>query len=207
MIDAGEFSIWLSDFRHSLLSHTPMDVPCGNCNACCISSMFVQIDDSETDTLCQISQDLFIKNAAGAKILGHDHSGRCVMYSGEFCTIYKYRPLACRQFDCRIYAASGLNPIAQSKDKISQQVRQWSFSYDSNESRQKHQAVKRTAQFIQDFPEHFPGGRTPTEAIQIALVTIKSYKAILQGTSDSKLVAKKIVQMNEDFEKRRAASC
>ena len=65
------------------------------------------------------------------------------------CTIYEDRPLVCRTYDCRIYAATG---VAPDRAEIAAQVRRWRFSYPAAEDRELHDAVLAAARFVREQP-------------------------------------------------------
>ena len=58
------------------------------------------------------------------------------------CTIYEDRPIVCRTYDCRIYAAADVTRTGQA---IAEQVRRWEFSHLAPEDRERHAAVRAAA--------------------------------------------------------------
>ena len=78
---AGDFDAWLEAFGRALDRGEPMDVPCGDCNACCRSGQFVHVEADETDTLARIPEDLLFPapGSPGARVMGYDEAGRCPM--------------------------------------------------------------------------------------------------------------------------------
>ena len=110
-LPAGRFSAWLAGMRAALIEGRGVDVPCGECTACCTSSYFVHIESGETQTLARIAPELVFAapGAPGRRLLGYDRRGRCPMLSAaETCSIYDDRPLTCRVYDCRVFAAAGV---------------------------------------------------------------------------------------------------
>jgi uncharacterized protein len=203
MTEAGEFSKWLVEIRSSLISDSIMDVPCGKCIGCCVSSKFVRVQAQETMSIKTIPEELLHKTEDGSYNISFQENGHCSMLVDEKCQIYDNRPKSCRQFDCRIYTAAGLLPNRPEEGNIVSRVKDWKFSYDSADSLDCHEAVKETANFIQQNGKHFPGGRTPSDPSQIALVAIKAYPALLQKSDNYEEIALRIVALNEEFEKQR----
>ena len=107
-LDAGEYAAWLGEFRQALRVRTEMDVPCGECTACCRSSMFIHIRADETDALAHIPPQVLFPapyQTNGNVLMGHDEHGNCPMLVDDRCSIYEHRPNTCRTYDCRVYAA------------------------------------------------------------------------------------------------------
>lgn len=158
------------------------DVPCGTCKACCTSSYFIQITPQETETLAHIPKELLFPVPGlpkGHMLLGYDQQGRCPMLTEKGCSIYQYRPKTCRSYDCRIFAAAGISAGEEDKNRVTQQVRQWQFSYPAPEDRIQHAAVKKAATFLQEHAKEFPFPIVPTK---LALMAIKVYDVFLDKT-------------------------
>jgi uncharacterized protein len=135
-LDAGEFSSWLGALRGAWRGEHDADVPCGSCTACCTSSQFVHIGPEEVETLAHVPRDLLFAAPGlptGHFVLGYDERGHCPMFTGSGCSIYSHRPKTCRDYDCRVFAAAGLDP---GKPLIARQVRRWRFSAPTAGSRQ-----------------------------------------------------------------------
>ena len=129
-IDAGRFSVWLDTFHSVLLSGGTSDVPCGSCTACCTSSQFIHIAPDEVDALAVIPKDLLFpapRLPAGHVLMGYDENGHCPMLIDGACSVYEHRPRTCRTYDCRVFAASGLEVEDPAKSAINDRVRQWKF--------------------------------------------------------------------------------
>jgi Fe-S-cluster containining protein len=136
-IDAGGFSTWLTGMQAALRGECDAHVPCGACTACCTSSQFVHIDPDEVDALAHIPAALRFPAPGlpdGHVVLGYDEHGRCPMLGDHGCTIYQHRPRACRTYDCRVFAATGVEPEA-SQPAVAAQVRRWQFSHRTREDR------------------------------------------------------------------------
>ncbi len=180
-LDAGSFDGWLARFQASLRASTrpveadadaSSDVPCGTCRACCEASQFVHIEPDETATLARIPAARRVPAPglpAGHVVLGYDQRGRCPMLTDAGCSIYDDRPRTCRQYDCRVFAATGLTErLAQEPTKvaIASRARRWRFTSPESAGAQAHQqarqqAVRATATFLADHPDLFGGTAPP----------------------------------------------
>ena len=94
------------------------------------------------------------------------------------CSIYSDRPQTCLDYDCRIFAAAGIE--AGDKAVINKRVREWRFSYPTAIDRHEHEAVQAAATFIRAQREAFTV-RLPTAPMGIAVFAIKSYDVFLRS--------------------------
>jgi Fe-S-cluster containining protein len=132
-VSAGPFSAWLAAAVDS--SRSDRDVPCGTCTACCRSSYFVHVAPDEADARSHIPKALLFPapgRPKGHHLMGYDEQGRCPMLlvvddQARGCSIYDHRPRTCRTFDCRVFAAAGIDPDEDGKGAIAERVRQWRF--------------------------------------------------------------------------------
>jgi len=211
-IHAGAFSSWLRRTRRVMLKEDGVNVPCGSCKGCCCSSKFIHIRPEEKEALAQIPKKLLFPAPLlpkGNMILGYNEKGTCPMFIDNRCSIYAYRPIACRNFDCRIFCAAGLEADDNEKRLINKQIQRWQFSYPYDRDRDLHLSVRNAAKFIVDHPECFPDGKVPSRTSQIALIAIKVY-TVFQNLCDeskkssktysNKEIADLIIKSNEDFE-------
>jgi Fe-S-cluster containining protein len=144
LLDAGPFAAWLTDMRAALRGEGDTRVPCDGCTACCRSSQFVTVAPDETDALAHIPVELRFpapRLPRGHIVLGYDEHGHCPMLGAHGCSIYDHRPRACRTYDCRIFAATGLELTAAEKADIVERVRRWRFSYPTHPDRAQHDAL------------------------------------------------------------------
>lgn len=180
---AGNFSAWLRSTRKALAAAQGLTVPCGGCTACCTSSYFIPIRPEETRTLARIPKK-FLAPAPGLpqghKVLGHFEDGRCPMLRDGACSIYADRPLACRQFDCRIFAATGIAAEDDARGRVKQCVREWRFNYPAQHGRGQQAAVKAAAKFLKKHEAGFPAGFIPGPASQLAVLAVKVYRLFLK---------------------------
>lgn len=86
----------------------PEDVPCGTCTLCCeklspfltpeeVASGLYPLSLLQPDEV-QLQDN---PNIGPIVVLYRKKEGGCGMFIGGKCSIYDYRPKACRQFDCR----------------------------------------------------------------------------------------------------------
>ncbi|MEZ5134577.1 MAG: YkgJ family cysteine cluster protein [Acidimicrobiales bacterium] len=130
-LDTTTLPAWLDAMGAALRGDADADVACGTCTACCRSRQFVHVAPDETDTLAHLPTELLVPAPglpAGHRILGYDADGRCPMLGAHGCTIYDHRPRTCRTYDCRVFAATGLDPTADGKPAIGDQARRWRFA-------------------------------------------------------------------------------
>jgi uncharacterized protein len=211
-LPAGGFSDWLRSTRSAHATDAGADVLCGECTACCTSSYFVHIGPQETETLARIPSDLLFAAPGlpeGTMLLGYDENGHCPMLIEAKCSIYEYRPLTCRMYDCRVFAAAG---IAADRTLITQRARRWKFSYPTKGDRKRHAAARAAARFLRERAECFPGGAVPDNPAQVAVLAIKVFDVFLKNddasgqtgrvSSDTE-IAKAVMEASERFEARR----
>ena len=145
MIDAGPFGAWLEQVRAAVRGEADADVPCGECFACCTSSQFVHIGPDETDTLAHIPPALLFDAPgfpAGHVLMGYDDQGHCPMLVDERCSIYAHRPRTCRSYDCRVFAAAGVEPDAP---QVAERVAEWRFDYPTSADEAAHEEMRAVA--------------------------------------------------------------
>jgi uncharacterized protein len=129
------------------------DVPCDGCTACCTSSQFVHIGPDETDTLAHIPAELLFpapQRPPGHVVLGYDERGHCPMLVDDACSIYEHRPRACRVYDCRIYAATGVDLDDDAKALVSERVARWRFDHHDASDRARHDALRATVASLRE---------------------------------------------------------
>jgi hypothetical protein len=115
-----------------------------------------------------------------------------MLHSGK-CSIYRDRPQTCLDYDCRIFAAAGIDAGGVDKAVINRRVRQWRFSYPSETDKRVHAAVLAAAEFIQKKRACFGAGRVPTAPTGIAVLAIKAHAVFLaagfEAQSDLEIAA------------------
>lgn len=215
---AGRFSSWLRKFRKAQADGADMDVPCGDCTACCRSSYFIHIKPEETETLARIPKALLFPAPGlpnGSMLMGYDENGHCPMLVDHRCTIYEYRPQTCRTYDCRVFPATGIALDAGEKALIIARTQQWKFEYRNAHDRQEHAAVTAAAEFLGARADDFPDGFLPTNLPQLALLAIKVSDVFLTDinrTTGNRLenldreIVKAIVKADASFQPRCGSS-
>ena len=181
---AGKYSAWLRATRSALLNNSGVDVPCGTCNACCRSALFIHIQPGEKETRACIPAALLFPAPGlgeGHMVLGYDEQGHCPLLENESCSIYDQRPQTCRTYDCRIFPATDIKLTDQGKSAILEQTQRWKFTTDTSHDREKQTAVQQAAVFIQDHVHLFPPDTMPETQTHIALMAIKVYELFLLG--------------------------
>ena len=123
------------EIEGALAGDRAADVPCGTCTACCTSAQFVHIGPDEAGTLAHIPSALLFpapQMPQGHVLLGYDERGHCPMLVDGRCSIYEHRPRTCRTYDCRVFAAAGIEP---DQPLIAERARRWRFGGDGQEQR------------------------------------------------------------------------
>jgi Fe-S-cluster containining protein len=182
-LSVGGFSSWLRAALDALAEETSADVPCGSCNACCRTSHFIHVRPEEKRTRARLPRELLFPAPGlppGHLVLGYDEAGRCPMLVAGCCTVYEDRPLACRTYDCRIYAATG---VAPDRDAIAEQVRRWTFGYPSADDRERQAAVLGAVRFLREHPECLPSDAARVQPVRVAVLAIAVHETFLQGES------------------------
>jgi Fe-S-cluster containining protein len=195
---AGDFGIWLARMRAALRHEADADVPCGDCCACCSTSHFVHIAPDETDTLAHVPVELLFPAPGmpgGHVLLGYDDRGRCpLLDDGGRCAIYEHRPLTCRTYDCRVFAAAG---IEADHEGVSRRARRWRFACSAPGDAEGLAAVHAAARFVREHAAAFPGGAVPDDPAQLAVLAVQVADVFLPGgaaaTADDAAVAAAII--------------
>jgi len=185
-LEAGDFASWVSDLQAALRGERGSAVPCGGCTACCTSSQFVHIAPDETDALSRIPAELLFpapRLPLGHVLLGYDELGRCPMLIDGGCSIYDHRPRTCRTYDCRVLPAAGLDD--EDKVLIARRARRWRFSFPTEADRNRRDAVRAAAAFLQDRSGLLPSGAVPRNTTQLAVLAIELHEAFLRRDEDT----------------------
>lgn len=187
-VPAGPFSEWLHEtHRARKLGGLSMSVPCGDCNACCRASHFVHVHPNETSTIARIPRRLLLRAPGlptGHVLLGYDEKGRCPMLSGDTCSIYDDRPQTCRDFDCRVFAAAGIEPDGQGPQAaIAERVREWKFEYPAEVDSIEHDAVRVAGRFLCENSDSLREFDIQVSPLQLALLAVRFFKLFLNGAT------------------------
>jgi hypothetical protein len=210
-LPAGDFSVWLGAMREALAGKADSDVPCGDCCACCTSSHFVHVEPDEDDALAHIPPGLLFPAPGlprGHVVMGYDARGRCPMLAEDGrCGIYDHRPRTCRVYDCRVFAAAGIDADGA---EITRRSRRWTFTYPGQRDRDEHDAVRAAARFVRERSDCFPGGAVPRDPAQIAVLAVEASDVFLGRagtianadgpTGDGRPIATAIIAASRRFE-------
>jgi uncharacterized protein len=205
-VPAGNFCEWLEQMRASLRGDAGTDVPCGTCVGCCVSSYHIPIRPDDAAAREAIPAELLVAapgQPKGHLMMGYMEDGTCPMLRVGKCSIYNERPQTCRDYDCRIFAAAGIDAGGPDKFVINKRVNEWRFAYPSEADQRAHQAVLSAAAFIRDKRGSFPGGRGPTAPTGVAVLAIKAYALFLnpavRSLSDEE-IARAVVDASRAFD-------
>lgn len=183
-LPAGDLATWLGEIRSALQGSGTSDVPCGSCTACCRSSQFVHIAPDERATLAAIPEELLFpapRLPRGHALLGYDERGHCPMLVDGGCSIYADRPRACRIYDCRVFAATGVLP--SDKPAVAERVRQWRFDVTHSDS----QAISEALQAAVASLNRLPPDLVPSTDTGRAVVAVQIVDLFLQGDESNAL--------------------
>ncbi len=178
-LPAGDFVDWLRQTAEAQRTGADVAVPCGDCRACCTSSLFVHVGPDEARTLARVPAELLFPAPdmpEGHRVMGYDRRGHCPMFRDGECSIYKDRPRTCRQFDCRVFAAAG---VEAARPAIAERARRWSFAYADERGRALHDAVRAAAAHLREHPERFPEGADPENPAHLALRAVEIHEDFL----------------------------
>ena len=164
----------------------------------------MHVGPDEREALAHIPRELLFPAPgmpAGHVVLGYDERGRCpLLDDGGRCTIYEHRPLTCRTYDCRVFAAAGIDA---DREEITRRARRWRFDEPAPRDREEHAAVRAAARFVRDNAAAFPGGAVPDDPAQLAVLAVKVADVFLPGGpaadgADAVTVAAAIVRASEE---------
>lgn len=187
-LDAGDLVAWLAATRTALRGDADADVDCTGCTACCTSSQFVLIGPDEADALAHVPTELRFPAPGlppGHVVLGYDERGRCPMLGDAGCTIYAHRPRTCRTYDCRVFAASGLELDDPDKAAIRDRARRWRFTVDDEPAEAAALAVRAAGAFLAGHPEVLDGTPVPPTTTQLAVLATELHDLFLDGAEPS----------------------
>ena len=98
------------------------------------------------------------------------------------CSIYKHRPQTCRDYDCRVFAATGIAIDSQTQSEIANRVQAWQFDYANDAAREQQNVVKQAAAFLEHHRDLFPSGTLPNYPVQLAAIAILVYRLFVGPT-------------------------
>ncbi len=180
-VDAGPFGAWLAAASASLRGTAGTEVPCGDCVGCCVSSYHIPLREQDAAAIERIPEQHLVQSRAGQLHIQYRPDGLCPMLEERRCTIYAHRPQTCRDYDCRFFAAAGIEAGGPERSVINTRVRQWRFTYPTTADRRAHEAVRSAAAFLQREAHRFPAGFAPTRPTGIAVLAVKTHSVFLVG--------------------------
>ena len=198
---AGEFSDWINSFLGTMKGESSGDVPCGDCVGCCTSSKFVLVRPTDFEAISIIPEELLFPAPGlpkGFKLMGYDEQGHCPMFKSGKCSIYELRPETCKQYDCRVLAATGANIEGESKE-IVETIASWQFEFSDKESRNKEKALKRAMQFLKENSEFFPRGYIPNTDSQISALAVRIYKEFINIKTNSVAIDELVTKITKQY--------
>nr|AIA14421.1 Flagellin N-methylase [uncultured bacterium]AIA14446.1 Flagellin N-methylase [uncultured bacterium]AIA14819.1 Flagellin N-methylase [uncultured bacterium] len=142
--------------------------------------MFIHVRPEETEALRRIPKPLLFAAPGAPKghlLLGFNERGECPMLREGRCSIYEHRPQTCRDFDCRVFAASGILPAEEGpQGEIARRARSWRFDLESQEDREHYDAVQAAGLFLREQSHAFPPETLPRTPVQLALMAVAIYE-------------------------------
>lgn len=170
----------LASWLEVALAGAPADVPCEGCTACCESGYFVHVEPDEAETLRRVPTAVRVAAPglpAGNVVIARDTSGRCALFADGACSIYAHRPRACRVFDCRVFAATGVTPGAV---PVAVRARAWDLDGEGPEEERLLAALRAAAVFLREHAAELrPGPPPPPETV--ALTALRVHHLFVEG--------------------------
>jgi Fe-S-cluster containining protein len=148
--------------------------------------MFIHIKPEETQTIRRIPRALLFPAPGlpkGHVLMGYNDQGHCPMLIDNECSIYECRPQTCRDYDCRVFAATGVPVDRQTQPEIAHRVNEWVFGYGTEESREEHSTLQKAAAFLQKNGGLFPRGSLPSHPSQLAAAAVRIYRLFAHMTA------------------------
>jgi hypothetical protein len=94
------------------------------------------------------------------------------MLGDDGCTIYEHRPRACRTYDCRVFAAAGVE-VESDKVLLGRRVRRWRFDHPTGADTQLHEAVRSAARHLVSEPVAVGDRRGPRPPVEVAVRAVE----------------------------------
>ena len=116
--------------------------------------------------------------------MGYDERGHCPMLVDGECSIYEHRPRTCRVYDCRVFPAAGVTIDDADKALIDQQAQRWRFTYETDDDRMRHDAVRAAATFLGEHATVVFDGAAAPNATQLAVLAVELHDAFLGSDPD-----------------------
>jgi Fe-S-cluster containining protein len=178
--------------------------------------MFIHIRPEETQTLRRIPRALLFPAPGlpkGHVLMGYGDQGQCPMFVDNQCSIYEDRPQTCRDYDCRVFAATGILVDVETQPEIARRVKEWAFTYVGEEGREEDRSVKASAAFLMNNRDLFPPGSLPGYPVQLAALAVRVHRVISGMTTrdrkdrapiaDAAIASAILEEIREDTQKRK----
>lgn len=123
----------------------------------------------------------------GHLVMGYNEHGHCPMLLDHKCSVYDARPGTCRRYDCRIFAATGIE-IEPGLPEIAARVDAWEFTYATPQSRHEQELVLAAAAFLMEKYDIFPTGSLPSHPAPLAALALSVYKQFAEDKTDAQRV-------------------
>ena len=182
-VPAGDFGAWLVQARQALRGNGGSAVPCGDCTGCCTSGYSIEVRPTDAAALEHIpAASLYrsLGSAPGNWTVRPGADGTCPMLDCGRCRIYAQRPQTCLDYDCRVFAAAGIDAGGADKAVINRRVRLWRFEFSGEADRRAHAAIRAAAAFIQAAREQFPPAAAPRNPLGVAALALRVYPVFLE---------------------------
>ena len=139
-------------------------VPCGSCRACCHTKIIDLIPADSGDGLDVVT-------VAGVRQLRHAEDGACIHLGPQGCTVYDKRPIACRRFDCRVFATINVR-MQCAEDQITPG---WPIQVRTHEER-----VRAVSLFLAygEYVQEHPSGGDARDAVVHAFNQADEFRAV-----------------------------
>jgi hypothetical protein len=99
--------------------------------------------------------------------MGYDENGHCPMLVDGACSIYEHRPRTCRTYDCRVFAASGVELEGPARSAIRAQVGRWQFQLPERIDHLQLRAVRSATSLLGELEPDFDATERALAAIEI----------------------------------------
>ena len=177
---AGSFCAWLEEMQAVLRGEREADVPCDGCVGCCVSGYQIPLRPQDHLALDQVpASRLSLPVAGGLAQMLPREDGTCPFFGAGGCGIYASRPQTCRDYDCRIYAASGLEPDGD-RPVIRERVQEWRFDFGTVADQARAEAVRHAAAFIREHAALFPAAARAHSAAATAVLAVKVHALFMR---------------------------
>jgi uncharacterized protein len=105
--------------------------------------------------------------------MGYSDKGHCPMLIDGECSIYEHRLRTCRDYACRIFAATGIPVDPQTQPEIARRVSEWVFTCEMEESREEHSILQKVAALLRKNRDLFEQRSLPGNPAQLAALAVR----------------------------------